>query len=67
MKVYPVYKKVKMLMPHCSHCKEMLRGNGSIISPYECKCGVWEYDYLNNGTQGNSYNIKSKKVDNSII
>ena len=39
------YKFVKVLMPHCTKCKEQLQGNGSMITPYECKCGEWEYSF----------------------
>ena len=39
------YKRVKVLMPHCPVCLEMLRGNNSGIGPYECSCGVWESDW----------------------
>jgi len=38
----PVYKKVKVIKPHCPNCGEMLLGDNSMISPYECKCGIWE-------------------------
>lgn len=37
-----VYKRVKILMPHCGICKEMFGGNNSIASPYQCKCGTWK-------------------------
>lgn len=40
----PVYKKVKVIMPHCEKCKNILRGNGSILNPYNCQCGKWRYD-----------------------
>jgi len=40
-----VYKKVKIPMPHCNVCGEMLGGNGSGFSPYRCKCGVWGYEH----------------------
>ncbi len=36
------YKKVKVAMPHCGDCGELLSGNGSIATPYRCKCGTWE-------------------------
>ena len=29
-----IYKKVKVLMPHCPFCKEQLKGNGSDFSPF---------------------------------
>jgi hypothetical protein len=25
-------------------CWSYLSGNGSVINPYTCKCGVWNYD-----------------------
>jgi hypothetical protein len=40
-----IYKMVKVPIPHCGKCKAQLTGNGSIISPYECSCGVWEYSW----------------------
>jgi hypothetical protein len=43
----PVWKKVKVLMPHCPFCGEQLRGNNSRILPYRCACGEWENDFLN--------------------
>ena len=48
------YKKVKMFMPHCPVCKEQLKGNGSISTPYKCSCGEWEGDWTN----PNYYKIK---------
>ena len=39
-----IYKQLKRLVPHCSDCKEKLMGNGSIVSPYYCRCGEWETD-----------------------
>jgi len=40
----PIYKIVKISKPHCSICKEMLLGNGSIVLPYWCRCGEWKVD-----------------------
>lgn len=37
-----IYKRVKMMMPHCSQCGEQLLGDGSFILPYQCQCGTWE-------------------------
>jgi hypothetical protein len=34
-KCYDLYHKT---------CGEFLRGNGSLVLPYECKCGKWQYD-----------------------
>ncbi|QGH73348.1 MAG: zinc-ribbon protein [Siphoviridae sp. cttb18] len=53
----PVYKRVKMLMPHCPVCKEQLSGNNSMVSPYRCSCGEWESDWFN-GKVGN-FKIKT--------
>jgi len=44
-----IYKKVKVLMPHCPFCKEQLKGNGSDFSPYTCGCGEWKGDWQNPG------------------
>lgn len=42
------YKRVKMTMPHCGDCGEMLNGNNSIALPYKCSCGIWKSkDYEN--------------------
>jgi ribosomal protein S27AE len=39
--MYPKYKKIKMLMPHCPQCGEVLSGDNSGISPWRCSCGEW--------------------------
>jgi len=49
------FKYVKKLVPTCPKCEEGLRGNGSIISPYKCSCGTWEYDI-----EENEYKINKK-------
>lgn len=36
-----VYKRIKILKPHCGDCGELLQGNNSIAFPYRCRCGVW--------------------------
>lgn len=38
------YKKVKKLVPWCDKCNKEILGNGSILTPYNCDCGDWEYD-----------------------
>ena len=38
----PIYKRIKITVPHCPKCNEELTGNNSMILPYQCKCGVWE-------------------------
>ncbi|MCF7836008.1 MAG: hypothetical protein K9M15_02710 [Candidatus Marinimicrobia bacterium] len=40
----PVYKKVKVWKKHCPKCKQILTGNGSMMLPYQCECGIWDYD-----------------------
>jgi tRNA(Ile2) C34 agmatinyltransferase TiaS len=41
----PTYHRKSILVPHCPQCGEQLRGNGSVAVPYECKCGIWEFDF----------------------
>lgn len=53
------YKKVKIAMPHCPKCKEMLSGDGSGYAPYQCSCGVWESNWSNPG----EYEVKKIKPD----
>ena len=31
-------------VPWCEKCKKEIKGDGSVISPYECDCGKWEWD-----------------------
>lgn len=40
----PIYKKVKVSLPHCPKCGEQLKGNNSLMMPYKCKCGIWKYN-----------------------
>jgi tRNA(Ile2) C34 agmatinyltransferase TiaS len=40
-----IYKKVKVVLPHCPVCKEQLRGNGSMVLPYRCACGILRYNH----------------------
>ncbi len=44
--VSTIYTQTQTLFPHCSECKERLSGNGSIVTPYKCRCGIWQYDWL---------------------
>lgn len=41
------YKTTKTIVPFCGNCDEQLRGNGSIVMPYQCSCGYWEVDKSN--------------------
>ena len=58
---FPKYKKVPTLMPHCSICKEPLKGDGSISFPYSCSCGEWKADYTGGEFKG-FYKIKIKTL-----
>lgn len=42
------YKKIKKLVPYCEYCKSEIHGDGNMIRPYNCKCGLWEYDTKKN-------------------
>lgn len=35
---------IKKLVPYCKDCKKEINGNGSILSPYTCDCGKWEFN-----------------------
>uniref|UniRef100_A0A6H2A4T9 Uncharacterized protein n=2 Tax=viral metagenome TaxID=1070528 RepID=A0A6H2A4T9_9ZZZZ len=37
------YKTIKQRVPYCDKCNSEIWGNGSIVTPYECKCGKYEY------------------------
>ena len=41
----PTYKRVKVTAEHCPRCQTMMRGNGSMVTPYRCECGEWRYSY----------------------
>lgn len=30
----------------CPRCDEELSGNGSQLLPYTCKCGIWQYRWM---------------------
>ena len=38
------YKRVSDIVPFCPKCKKRIKGNGSTVLPYTCKCGEWEFD-----------------------
>ena len=40
----PKYKRKPRMVPHCGDCEEELKGEGSIMIPYSCSCGKWEYE-----------------------
>lgn len=46
-----IYKSIKVPTAHCSICGERLFGNGSLLTPYQCKCGVWETKDWNNPSE----------------
>lgn len=31
-------------VPHCRECGNELEGNGSVVFPYACECGIWEFN-----------------------
>ena len=39
-----IYKRVKRTVQFCSKCDTAMLGNGSMMFPYNCECGKWEYD-----------------------
>lgn len=39
------YKTVKRKVPWCEICNHEIYGNGSIATPYFCKCGEYEFVY----------------------
>ena len=49
------YKRVKVSLPYCPQCKQVIQGNGSIIMPYKCECGFWRYN-----TETDEYFIEPK-------
>jgi len=38
------YKKIQKLVPYCFSCNTEVRGNGSLVFPYQCKCGEYKWD-----------------------
>lgn len=49
-------KLVKRYEPFCTTCQYFLWGNGSLATPYECECGVYEYTL-----DGFQYVLKEEK------
>jgi hypothetical protein len=47
--MFPKHKRVKTFVPYCPKCKELLSGNNSVVSPYICKCGRWQWRSLDDG------------------
>lgn len=39
------YKTIKKVVPFCEKCQEEIQGNGSLMLPYRCSCGVWVFDF----------------------
>ncbi len=39
-----MYKKIMQLAAHCPVCREILLGNGSVFSPWQCSCGIWKWE-----------------------
>jgi hypothetical protein len=42
------YKTVRRRVPWCKECDCEIHGNGSIVSPYHCMCGEYEYNLETN-------------------
>jgi hypothetical protein len=38
------YKTVKKRVAWCEKCNTEIYGNGSMVTPYKCECGEYEYD-----------------------
>lgn len=38
----PYYKRIEVVKLHCPICNQCMTGDGSIVLPYQCKCGVWK-------------------------
>ncbi len=38
-----VYKTIKQHVAWCLHCDEHIRGNGSVVQPYNCGCRTYKY------------------------
>ncbi len=53
----PFYKKVSKFEPHCPLCKKELRGENSMLLPYQCDCGIWKSSF----TSPNEYKIIPEK------
>ena len=53
------YKKIKKLVPFCEKCNREITGDGSILRPYNCNCGIWE-----NENKKRDYIFKFKKLNN---
>jgi len=40
-------KTIKKSVYWCSDCNQEIVGNGSMINPYRCKCGEYEFKDFN--------------------
>lgn len=40
-------KKIQVIIAYCPACKEKLEGNNSVQHPWQCKCGIWKWSYVN--------------------
>jgi hypothetical protein len=57
------YKIIKKSVPWCEKGNHEIRGNGSMVTPYWCDCGLWEYDHDANDYLLNGKN-ETKRIDN---
>ena len=44
-----IYKKIYVAVEHCADCGDRLSGNNSIVSPFRCSCGEWEWTWEHDG------------------
>lgn len=42
------YKAHSVRDPFCTLCNTFLSGDGSMVLPYKCECGTYEYDWHDN-------------------
>lgn len=53
-----LFKKEMKVVPFCSVCDKEIIGNGSMVAPYRCECGMWSYN-----TQSMKYEVKLPVVN----
>jgi hypothetical protein len=44
---HKVFKETTVLHAHCNTCNDLLKGDGSMGTPWKCSCGYWIWDYDN--------------------
>ncbi len=53
------HKTIKKSVYWCNKCNTEIAGNGSIITPYKCKCGTYEYIDTDDRWEMGEYRIKT--------